>query len=264
MQYSQLPKQAQRFIRPEGLPEQLRLATKNHYVCRGLAILGLLPLLSSLLMAVTLDGAQQTVYQFVVVLLLPVLLILGTLKHHLVLDNPSKQRFVQLQIFGYHCQKAYQAPLPSTELLLRHSSYDRSQYELKLDNIVYPIVSLVDATQVTMFFASTFNIPAKEQVSNFPHIHNLIASSTETPLETSSKLNKTNNQSIPDANTTFNKQTTKPQNSPTTKDNDNTGKNKQAAPFVAPLWQPKVIIRIFYPLPFLMLFGFIMKYLGTL
>ncbi|QFU24347.1 hypothetical protein FM038_020810 [Shewanella eurypsychrophilus] len=231
MQYSQLPKKAHRFIKPIGLPDQLRLSTKRHYVCRGLAVLGLLPLSASLLMAITLDGGEQSFYQVLVALLLPILFILGTLKHHLVLDNPSGQRFKQLQFMGFHFKKASQAPLQSTELLLRHDSHDRSQYELKIDTLVYSIGNLADTKQVVMFIAHTFKIPAKEQISDFPNIHDLT--------------------SLPPANAT---------------DDKNSHATDEIFPpiIIPPLWSPKVVLRFFYPLPFLMAFGVAIKFIGDL
>lgn len=231
MEYSQLPKQAQRFIKPAGLPDKLRLPTKYHYIFRGVAILGLLPLSASILMAIALDGDEQSFYQFLVALLLPIQFILGTLKHHLVLDNPSGQRFKQLQFMGFHFKKSSQAPLQSTELLLRHDSHDRSQYELKIDTLVYSIGNLTDTKQVVMFIAHTFKIPAKEQISDFPNIHDLTSQSPA---------------------------------------NANQDKNSHATdeifPPIAipPLWSPKVALRIFYPLPFFMAFGVAIKFIGGL
>lgn len=252
MHYSQLPKKAHRFIKPVGLPDQLRLPTKRHYVCRGFALLGLLPLSASLLMAITLDGGEQTFYQFVVALLLPTLFILGTLKHHLVLDNPSQQRFVQLQFWGYHFKKIYQAPLKSTALLLRHDSHDRSLYELKLHDLIYPIGSLTDTTQVVTFFAHTFNIPAQEQISDFPNIHPLdIYAQAVSPVTSANKdapaTHKDVQQNLDALNAT-----------------NKINQSPLPSIFIEPLWKPKLLIRFFYPLPFLIAFGVVMKFFGGL
>jgi hypothetical protein len=260
VQYSQLSKKAHRLIKPAGLPMQLRLATKNHYICRGFAILGLLPLSASVLMAITLDGGEQTFYQFVVALLLPLVLVLGLIKHHLVLDNPSKQRFVQLQFMGYHFKKAYQAPLQSTELLLRHDSHDRSQYELKLHNIIYPIGSLADTTQVVFFFAKTFTIPAKEQVTDFPNIHDLEVS----PLADSSVVSHYSGPNVIESPSEPNHANANSVGVGISKNADNIGGNTQPSVYIKPLWQAKMAIRFFYPLPFIMVFGFTMKFIGGL
>ncbi|GIU31692.1 hypothetical protein TUM4637_23780 [Shewanella hafniensis] len=262
MQYSQLSKKAQRFINPDGLPEQLRLATKSHYVRRGLALLGLLPLSAPLIMAITLDGGEQTFYQFVVALLLPVVLILWAFKQHLVLDNPSQQRFVQSQFLGYHFKKAYLAPLKSTELLLRHDSYNRNQYELKLHNLVYPIGSLTDTTQAMMFFAQTFNLSAKEQITQFPNIRELDILSSNEQLIASLSLNcqdKPIAQEVDTINTVdgYSAQATD------VKENGNLAHRSLSAD-IEPLWPPKLILKLFYPLPFIMAFGFAMKFIGSL
>ncbi|WP_076410069.1 hypothetical protein [Shewanella sp. UCD-KL12] len=231
MQYSQLPEKAYRFIKPTGLPQQLLLASKSHYLFRGLALLGILPLCASFLMAVSLDGTEQVFYLFVVGFLILVVLILCSLKHYLVLDNPSDQRFKQLQFMGFHFKKASQAPLQSTELLLRHDSHDRSQYELKIDTLVYSIGNLTDTKQVVMFIAHTFKIPAKEQISDFPSIHDLTSQSPA---------------------------------------NANQDKNSHATDevfppiIIPPLWSPKVALRFFYPLPFFMAFGVAIKFIGGL
>lgn len=262
MQYSQLSKKAQRFINPDGLPEQLRLATKSHYVRRGLALLALLPLSASLIMAITLDGGEQTFYQFVVALLLPVVIILWAFKQHLVLDNPSQQRFVQSQFLGYHFKKAYLAPLKSTELLLRHDSYNRNQYELKLHNLVYPIGSLTDTTQAMMFFAQTFNLPAKEQITQFPNIRELDILSSNEALIASLSLNDQNKPLVQEVGTIntvdgYSAQATD------VKENGNLAHRPLSAD-IEPLWHPKLILKLFYPLPFIMVFGFAMKFIGSL
>lgn len=33
---------------------------------------------------------------------------------------------------------------------------------------------------------------------------------------------------------------------------------------IEPLWSPKLILKLFYPLPFIMAFGFVMKFIGSL
>ncbi|QSX40153.1 hypothetical protein [Shewanella cyperi] len=263
MQYSQLSKKAHRFINPRGLPEQLRLATKSHYVFRGFALLGLLPLSASLVMAITLDGGEQTFYQFVSALLLPAVLILGSLRQYLVLDNPSRQRFVQSQLLGYHFKKTYQAQLQSTELLLRHDSYDRNQYELKLHDIVYPIGSLADTTQVMMFFAQTFNLTAKEQVTDFPNIRELNTLSSTEPLIASLPPNGQNKPVAQEFNSIDTANGPGAQAAANQIETDNTAHTLPATQ-IEPLWQPGVVIRFFYPLPFLMAFGFVMKFIGVL
>jgi hypothetical protein len=264
MEYSQLPKQAQRFIKPAGLPDKVRLPTKYHYIFRGFAILGLLPLSASVLMALTLSGAEQTFYQVVTCLLCPPLLLLVFLKHHLILDNQTQQRFVQLTILGYHGKKSHLAPLQSTELLLRHNSHNRSQFELKLHDIVYPIGDLADTKLLAMFFANLFKLTAKEQISDFPHIHQLTFDSAIGSVSREKIPNTSNKQAQVESKPCAEVTLSQARHSLDNNQNNQSAVPINSAPFIEPLLQPKLVIRIFYPLPFLMVFGFIMKYVGSL
>ncbi|WP_144211074.1 hypothetical protein [Shewanella donghaensis] len=252
MQYSQLPKMARRFIQSDGLPKHLRFSTKLHYICRGFAVLGLLPLSASLVMAVTLDGAEQTFYQIVAGLLLVTVILLGSLKHHFVLDNSNKHCFFQLQLFGVFFKKKAITTFQSTQLQYRHNRHDRSQFELKIGRDSYNTGSLTDTMNTALFIAQRFDIQVNEQVSDYPNIHpvhieTLASSSTEsiTPA----------NLSIQDAQLI-----STPPNYATA---SNSNVSSQAAvDFIEPLWRPKKLVRIIYPLPFLMLFAVVMKLIG--
>jgi hypothetical protein len=256
VQYSQLSKQARRFINPVGLPEQLRFATKTHYFFKAFAFLGLLPLCASIVMAFTLEGGEQTFYQFVVAVLLPAVVICWLLKHYLVLDNASQQRFVQLQMLAYHFKKQQAAPLAATELLLRHSSHDRRQYMMKLHDMTYYTGNLDETTALVLFIAQQFTLKATEQVTDFPNIHALTVNlAVEPELNSASQsaagVNLTNHGKVRAENCVKD----------SAKDCD---KSNSPSPPIEQLWHGKKAIRLFYPLPVILLFGLVMKFIGGL
>ncbi|GGP73417.1 hypothetical protein GCM10009347_42270 [Shewanella algicola] len=252
MQYSQLSKQY-KFINPIGLPGQLRIATKRHYFCKVSCFLGLIPLCASVLMALTLDGNQQFFYQAVVALLLPTVILLGLCQHYLVLDCATNQRFVQLQLLGYCCKKNNCESLQSTELILLHNVNDRSQYCMRLNGTSYMIGTLVDASELVLFISQNFNITAREQVTDFPTIHTLDTHALATSLaESGSQSISTID--IPDSNSLHEHKANAKQ------------KNTIDSPsmFIQPLWQVRIGFRLLYPLPFILLFCFSMKFIGGL
>ncbi|MGI1999504.1 hypothetical protein [Shewanella frigidimarina] len=252
MQYSQLPKQY-KFINPVGLPEQLRIATKRHYFCKAFCFLGLIPLCASVLMTLTLDGNQQLFYQAVVALLLPTLILLGLCQHYLVFDRTTNQRFVQLQLLGYYFKENNCESLQSTELILLHNVNDRSQYCMRLNGTSYMIGTLEETSELVLFISQNFNITAKEQVTDFPNIHTLDTHVPAVSLPESGSqgiytmdMPTSNSNSLHKANA---KQT-----------------NSIDSPsmFIQPLWQVRIGLRLLYPLPFILLFCFSMKYIGGL
>ncbi|MGI2145417.1 hypothetical protein [Shewanella frigidimarina] len=252
MQYSQLPKQY-KFINPVGLPEQLRIATKRHYFCKAFCFLGLIPLCASVLMTLTLDGNQQLFYQAVVALLLPTVILLGLCQHYLVFDCATHQRFVQLQLLGYCFKKNNCESLQSTELILLHNINDRSQYCMRLNGTSYMIGTLQEASNLVLFIAQNFNITAKEQVTDFPNIHTL---DTHVPV---ASLAESCSQGIytmdmADSNSLHEHKANAKQ-----KDTLNS-----SSMFIQPLWQVHTGLRLFFPLPFILLFCFSMKYIGGL
>ncbi|MCL1066069.1 hypothetical protein L2735_04510 [Shewanella olleyana] len=252
MQYSQLPKIARRFIQSDGLPDQLRFSTKQHYICRGFAVLGLLPLSASLVMAVTLDGVEQTFYQIVVGLLLVIVILLGSLKHHFVLDNSNKHCFCQLQLLGVFFKKKTITSLKSTQLLYRHNRHDRSLFELKIGRDSYNTGSLTDTMNTALFIAQRFDIQVNEQVSDYPNIH---------PIDISS-LASSSTESITSANVnTQDAQIDLVSQKLATAENIKVS-NQVSVDFIEPLFCPKKLVKILYPLPFLMLFAVMMKFVG--
>ena len=254
MQYSQLPKQY-KFINPVGLPEQLRIATKRHYFCKAFCFLGLIPLCASVLMTLTLDGNQQLFYQAVVALLLPTLILLGLCQHYLVFDRATHQRFVQLQLLGYYFKKNNCESLQSTELILLHNVNDRSQYCMRLNGTSYMIGTLQETSELVLFISQNFNIKAKEQVTDFPNIHTL---DTHVPAVS---LAESGSQSIstidiPDSNSLHEHKA-----GAHSKQKDTLN---SSSIFIQPLWQVRIGLRLLYPLPFILLFCFSMKYIGGL
>jgi hypothetical protein len=256
VQYSQLSKQARRFINPVGLPEQLRFATKTHYFIKAFAFLGLLPLCASIVMALTLEGGEQTFYQVVVALLLPAVVICWLLKHYLVLDNASQQRFVQLQCLAYHFKREQAAPLAATELLLRHSSYDRRQYMMKLHDVTYATGNLDETSALVLFIAKKFNLKATEQVTDFPNIHALAAHSAVEP-QLSSALQLAPAVNLSDSG----KASVENSGKDNLKVSD---QHKASSPPIEQLWHGKIAIRFLYPLPVILLCGLVMKFIGGL
>lgn len=274
MQYSELSSQSKRFIKPIGLPEQLRFGTKAYYIARAFALLALLPLSASIVMAITLDGMEQTVYQFAVVILLSLDILLWGYNQRLIFDKPSQQRYVQSSFLGYRFSKIYCASLASTTLLLRPDSYNRNNYQLKLHDLVFVFTSLADAKQALMFLAQ-HGVPAKEQVSDFPHIREIdiqpiVSSSNESSVET--KVEVDNNQVVAKAEVGYVNSLGRSDES-TIDDTPDTQQesldvNLDSIPSksplnnrIKPLWRFSSVLRLFYPLPVLMLFGFAVKFL---
>jgi hypothetical protein len=252
MQYSQLPKQY-KFINPVGLPEQLRIATKRHYFCKAFCFLGLIPLCVSVLMTLTLDGNQQLFYQAVVALLLSTLILLGLCQHYLVFDRTTNQRFVQLQLLGYYFKENNGESLQSTELILLHNVNDRSQYCMRLNGTSYMIGTLEETSELVLFISQNFNITAKEQVTDFPNIHTL---DTHVPA---ASLAESGSQGIYTMDMpTSNSNSLHKANAKQTNSIDS------PSMFIQPLWQVRIGLRLLYPLPFILLFCFSMKYIGGL
>ena len=168
LQYSQLSENTKVHIKATDIPLRLKLTTKKQSYIRALALILLAPLLASLTMAVTLDGMEQTFYQFVAGFLILLDLVLWLLTHTLVLDKESDTRYFELSFMGKHLSKTDPFPLSTTELLLRRFSKDHQQFELKIDQLSYPIGNFTETLRATLFVANHFDLQATEQISHFP------------------------------------------------------------------------------------------------
>ena len=227
MQYSDLSKKAQRVIKPDGLPEQIRLGTKKHYYLRAVVLIIMFPLSASLVMAINLDGVQQTFYQVVVVLCILLATLSLSLSHKLILDISSYTRYLELKIWHFSLHKTTSEPLNNTALLLRRSSADHKQFEMKVHQHTYAIGCLTEATEAVRFISFATKIQATEQVSHFPEIRILERAPVKMAMV-----------------------------------DDNNIAGTYAAD-VSSIWRPMTFAKFLLPWPFLLLLGFVIRLIGA-
>ncbi|PMG48056.1 hypothetical protein [Shewanella sp. 10N.286.52.B9] len=230
MKYSELSRKAQWHISSNGLPLTLKLAAKNHYLIRGMSIILLVPLCAAIVMAMTLENGEQTYYIFVVLILSVLDFILWSLRQSLVLNMATQTRYIELSFLGHSLTKTEQASIHNTELLLRRSSSDHKQFEMKVHRSSYPVGTLTETIQAVMFISNTFKLAATEQVSHFPQILPLEDSHLSKPpqeIQVSNPLN--------DANVAT------------------------EGICITPLWQPIILAKFLLPLPFFLILGLLIK-----
>ncbi|WP_065188336.1 hypothetical protein [Shewanella woodyi] len=170
MNYSALSKNAKIHFSDKYLPDRLPLATKTLLFIRDFGFILTIPLVSSLFMAVRLDGTEQNLFISASLLLTFTVITLLATKHQLVLDTLNTQAYLELRTFGIKLKQWKSKSLAKTVITLSPSVHKESSYQLIIEGQHFVIGDLTETEQALRFISSHFQLPAFEQVSQYPEI----------------------------------------------------------------------------------------------
>ncbi len=169
MALSTLSKKARMVIKAYKPSQWLKLPTKQYYFTRAIAVIALVPMLSSLFMFLFMtDGAKKIVFLALVIFLFFVSLLTWQYKKLLVLDGLKGQGYIRTTFFGTTLKTESNFDLNKTEVVIKPYIVFDKTFQFSILKHEYPFGNYSETEEILHFISNEFGLLAMDGVSDFP------------------------------------------------------------------------------------------------
>ncbi len=164
------PSEKARMVIKAYKPSQwLKLATKQYYFTRAIAVITLVPLFSSLFMFLFMtNGAKKIVFLALVIFLFFVSLFTWQYKRLLVLDGLKGQGYIRTTFFGTTLKTESNFDLNKTEVVIKPYIVFDKTFQFSILKHEYPFGNYSETKEILHFISNEFGLLAMDGVSDFP------------------------------------------------------------------------------------------------